>query len=173
VAAYSQSDIDDLISCPKEISDPPKKEMKLNGAHWRNDAKLKASDGKTGEFSMFMRKNEDFPENFSIGLSYNPRDGRSEITLLRCNGKHGDFNKSFDPTHPHSDFHIHRAKETAIDEGLAPEKDAAKTDEFASFEWALQYFVRAVNLNPEDAHKYFPDRTQTSLLFKEYDHGHS
>lgn len=167
MAIFSQGEIDALISCPKGISEAPKKEMKLFGAHWRNDAKLAASDSLPGEFAMFMRKNEDFPENFSIGLIYNPHDGRGEIVLLRCNGKHGEFNRSFDPAHPHSDFHIHRATEIAIDAGQSSEKDAVKTTEFASFEEALQFFVKAVNLNARDAQKHFPASTQIPLTFEQ------
>lgn len=63
MAVYSQKDIDDLIACPKTVSDPPKKDMRLVDADWRNDAKLIATDNTTGEFHVFMRKNEDFPEN--------------------------------------------------------------------------------------------------------------
>jgi len=139
--------------------------MKLTEAHWRNDAKLTASNEIKGEFVMFMRQSEDFPENFSIGLKYYPHDGRSAITLLRCNGQHGNFNKSFDPDHPHSYYHIHRANEDAIEAGETAEKGAYKTEEYASFEEALQYFVKAINLNAQDAQKYFPPNTQLPLSF--------
>jgi hypothetical protein len=166
VAAFSQNELDELISCPKEVSDPPKREMRLDRAHWRNDAKLVASNGLQGDFVMFMRKNEDFPENFSIGLIYNPHDGQGEITLFRCNGKHGDCNRSFDPSHPHSDFHIHRATEDAIESGQAAEKDAVLTTEFASFEEGLQFFLKEVNLNAKDAKKYFPAGTPNLFPFE-------
>jgi hypothetical protein len=151
----------------KEFSEPPKREMKLDRAHWRNDAKLVASDEVQGEFQMFMRKNEDFPENFSIGLIYSPHDGRGEVTLFRCNGKHGNFNRSFDQAHPHTDWHIHRASAEAIEAGYVAEKDATKTTEYASFEEALQYFVKVINLDAKEAQKYFPDRTQLPLTFEE------
>jgi hypothetical protein len=108
---------------------------------------------------------EDFQENFSIGLTYSPHDGRDTLTLLRCNGKHGDYNKSFDPAHPHCDFHIHKATEEALTAGFAPEKCAEKTTEFASFEEALQVFVRMINLSSADAEKHFPARIQTSFDF--------
>jgi hypothetical protein len=75
VAAYSEDQIKELIACPKTVSDPPKKEMRLFGADWRNDMTLTATNGTEGEFSVFMRKSEDFPENFSIGLKYQPNDG--------------------------------------------------------------------------------------------------
>jgi hypothetical protein len=84
---------------------------------------------------------------------YNPNDGRSEIKLLRCNGKHGVFNRGnngFDPGHPHWDFHIHKASEDALDSGNTAEK---------------QYFVKAVNIDQRDADLYFPTNIQTEIDF--------
>jgi len=162
---FSQDEIDALISCSKGISEAPKREMRLDGAHLRNTAKLIALDNTKGEFIVFMRQSEDFPENFSIGLSYSPCDGRETIKLLRCNGKHGDYNGSFDQDHPHFDFHIHQASEKAIEAGYLPEKFATKTTEYASFEEAIQCFVKAINLNARDAEKYFPPNSQLIFSF--------
>lgn len=165
MAAFTQIEIDALIRCPKKVVEAPRRTMRQEGAYLRNAAKLAAVNEVEGDFLIFLRENEDFPENFSIGLIYSPRDGRDAITLLRCNGKHGDYNKSFDPEHPHCDFHIHRATERAIEAGYAAEKFADKTMEFASFEEALQVFVKMINLNSDDARKYFPANTQFSLEF--------
>jgi hypothetical protein len=38
------------------------------------------------EFRAFLRRSEDLPENFSIGLVFLPKDGTGEVPLLRCNG---------------------------------------------------------------------------------------
>jgi hypothetical protein len=167
VGNFSQIEIDQLISCPREVSEAPRREMKAEGAHLRNSAKLIPKDGTEGEFTIFVRQNLDFPENFSIGLACSPQDGRETITLIRCNGKHGDFNENFDPDHPHSDFHIHRATEDAINDGRAPEKFATKTTEYASIEEALQVFVKMVNLDSKDAQKYFSAGTQLPLSFEQ------
>lgn len=166
---YSDEEIERLISCLKKITIPPARSLRLNGADWRNDAKLVAADGSKGTFSMFMRKNEDLPENFSIGLTYRPEDGTSDITLLRCNGKHGIYNggDGSDPDHPHFDFHIHKAGARAISANHAPEKFAVKTTAFASYEQALQHYVKVVNLDPRDASKYFPSELQSKLGFAE------
>ncbi len=115
---------------------------------------------------IFIRRNEDFPENFSIGLRYKPRDGRSAIILLRCNGPHGPFNGGFNPSHEHFHYHIHRASPEAIEAGEAPEKYASKTTEFASYEEALQFFVKIVNLNATDSREYFPSRLQFDFFFE-------
>ncbi|QNI31496.1 hypothetical protein H7849_20835 [Alloacidobacterium dinghuense] len=130
VGAYAQDEIDDLISRRKTFSEAPRRELKIEGAHARNDAKLVA-ENVSGEFRMFMRRSEDFPENFSIGLVYQPTDGSGEITLLRCNGKHGEYRGTFDPDHPHYDFHIHKADAAIMATGCRPEKNAAKTLEYA------------------------------------------
>jgi hypothetical protein len=129
---------------------------------------LVATDGTKGSFAVFIRRNVDFPENFSVGLTYNANDGRAEIRLLRCNGKHGVYNRGtagFDPNHPHYDFHIHRASESALESGSTAEKDATATTEYASLEEAVQYFVRTVNLNPVEAARYFPSPVQGDFDF--------
>ena len=64
---YTQTEIDELIHCPKVIMDPPRKEMRLDRGSRRNDMGLASENGKR-RFSVFMRVNEAFRENFSIGL---------------------------------------------------------------------------------------------------------
>jgi hypothetical protein len=166
--SYTQKEIDDLIVCPKLVSDPPKKEMRPDRGHLRNDLRLKSVDGES-EFRAFLRQNEDFRENFSIGLVYVPRDGTSEIILLRCNGPHGEYNGVFDPSHPHYDFHVHRASEEAIESGQRPEKKAVSSKDFASFEEALHYFVRAANI--ADASSHFAAVFQQKFPFAQPEQG--
>jgi hypothetical protein len=161
--SYTQEEIDLLIACPKLVSEPPKREMKLDRGHFRNDMRLKSSDGKL-DFRVFMRRSEDLPENFSIGLAFTPNDGTGEIQLLRCNGPHGRYNYSFDPDHPHCDYHVHRASAASIDAGLRPETAAAATREFASYEEALKYFLRTANVT--DAMTYFAQIAQGTLQFE-------
>lgn len=164
MALFSDTEIADLIDCPKQISDPPARSLRLIGADWRNDAKMVALDGTSRWFAIFMRQNEDFPENFSVGLRFQPNDGRPEITLLRCNGKHGAFTVHGDIRHPHWTFHIHRATEQAQDAGFTAEKYATTTDAFASYEQALQFFIGAVHLQTPDCHLYFPNSMQSKLF---------
>jgi hypothetical protein len=96
VAKFTQSEIDGLIACPKTVDSPPSKAPVREGAHWRNGAGLIATDDTKGIFSMYLRKSAFFEENFSVGLIYSSNDGRGDITLLRCNGKHGAFNAQYD-----------------------------------------------------------------------------
>ena len=70
---------------------------------------------------------------------------------------------SFDPGHPHYDYHVHRASAEMIEAGLRPEKAATINRDFASYEEALQYFLRTTNIT--DASAYFADFMQGDLPF--------
>ena len=153
----SDHEIEKLIVCPKRIIEPPKKEMQLGNGHWRNDMKLQSDDGEY-DFSVFMRKNEDFEENFSVGLTYKPRDIRGEIALLRCNGPHGPH-VLFDH---HDRFHIHKADQENLASGIRAEKTAYITKEYASFQDALGYFIKKCNIL--DSEKYFVGVLQRELF---------
>ncbi|MEI8174086.1 MAG: hypothetical protein WCH07_11485 [Deltaproteobacteria bacterium] len=151
--AWAQAELDELVSCSKKVVDPPRKEMRSEGGHQRKDMTLSSMDGKW-RFSVFMRVNEKFPENFSIGLVHDPRNEPGELVLLRCNGPHGEHDNSpFEDSHPHLGYHIHRARADVIDSGLSPEKFAALTDAYASFQEALHHFLTLANI--VDAEGYF------------------
>ncbi len=153
----SDPEIEKLIVCPKRIIEPPKKEMQLVNGHWRKDMKLQSVDEEC-DFSVFMRKNEDFEENFSIGLIYKPRDIKGEIPLLRCNGPHGPH-VLFDH---HDRFHIHKADQENLASGIRAERTAYITREYASFQDALGYFIKKCNII--EAGKYFFGVLQRELF---------
>lgn len=163
---YTQAELEDLITCRKEITEPPRRELRLEGSQRRNDMRLRAQNSDR-EFRVFIRVHEEFGENFSIGLVYQPKDGGGEFVLLRCNGPHGEYNANFDPQHPHAEFHVHRATEEAIRAGMRPEKRADPTRQFASYREALSYFLREVNV--ADAATYFADERQTAFPFEEHE----
>jgi hypothetical protein len=164
---YDTLELLKLLAIPKLVSEPPRREMKLERGSWRNDMRLRSVDG-DHDFRVFMRKSEEFPENFSIGLAYLPKDGNGEIVLLRCNGPHGEFNATLDASHPHYSFHVHQATEETIASGERPESHAESCAEFASYEEALQYFIRTVNI--DDAAEYFPDLAQGHFRFEQDEH---
>lgn len=115
-------------------------------------------------FTVFMRRNEAFPENFSIGLNVSPKDEPGSFCLLRYNGPHGDHvNDPLNP-HPHFGYHVHSAKAENIEEGLASELFAELTDAYGSYEEALVDFIRRINI--QNADMYF-DLKQQFLLFPE------
>lgn len=164
---WTQSELDELISCPKQVVDPPRKEMRSERGHQRNDMTLGSLHGER-RFSVFMRINEQFSENFSVGLIYDPRDEPGDLMLLRCNGPHGEHDNSpMEDPQPHFGYHIHRARADVINAGLLPQKFAESTDAYASFPEALRHFLRLANII--GAETCFPTVYQQSLFPPEED----
>ncbi|MGC9218500.1 MAG: DUF6978 family protein [Athalassotoga sp.] len=155
---YNQTFINELIKIQKKILDPPKKEMILERAYYRNEFKIESQDGKY-QFNVFLRQNADFIENFSIGLVYLPFDDDS-ITLCRFNGPHGGREDSL----THWVSHIHIAKKENIEKGLKPEKYAEKTDLYSTFPEAIVAFMRYCNIIGWK--EYFQGYSQIPMDFK-------
>lgn len=166
MARFLQEEIERLIKCPKKVTSPPPRDFVSEGAHLRLDAKLVSTDGTECAFSVFVRKSIHFPENFSVGLIHNSKDGRGDITLMRCNGPHGVYNAGSGQTsaHPHFHTHIHRATEAALEAGERAEKNAETSTAFATAEEAVCYFMSEVNVNAADISRYFPYGRQLPLL---------
>lgn len=158
----SDSEINNLISCPKTITTAPKTTMILVYGNFRNSMDLLSVDG-NHKFSVFMRKNETFEENFSIGLRYHPSDGPESLILYRCNGPHGAHRDPLDIREKHYwEYHIHMAKEIIIKKGLREEAHADITSEYSNFDDALAFFLRYCNIR--DSEQYFPKLKQLSLF---------
>ncbi len=161
--AYSQTELDYLITCPKRITDPPRREMKMEEGYSRNDFRAESMEG--GHcFYVFLRRNERFPENFSIGLDYDPPIG-GRVALLRVNGPHGDYNRSFDPAHPHSDTHVHWVNAEDVELGIQKLRRAKAVKEYASFEEAVWYFLKLARI-PGDG-EFFDHIGQMDLPFED------
>lgn len=106
-------------------------------------------------FAGFISRNTVFQENFSIGLVYDPKDEKGKFCLLRCNGLHGE---TIGAPH-HSFFHIHKVSANDINNGIKVEKHIQKTMEYSTFEDAIQFFIRYINILPLDRLKHFPPPT--------------
>jgi len=122
---------------------------------------LESEDGEE-RFTVFMRKNETFAENFSIGLEYHPATGPT-FTLLRCNGPHGQHVELGVEPDAHYAYHIHGALADRVNEGNFSERHATVVDGYASYEEALQFFIRHVGI--EDADMHFAQPACTLSLF--------
>lgn len=155
---YTDDEIANLIACVKRVVDPPRRELRSDRGFLRNDVALQSEDG-TLKFHVFIRINEKFPENFSIGLEHIPSDEPGSIVLLRYNGPHGEH--IFYPHHVH--YHIHEAKADAIAAGMKPERHAENAKDYASYPEALAVFLRRINMDEADTH--FPGVFQGLLDF--------
>lgn len=151
--------INKLLSCKKEIVQVPSK-IKLEHGHYRIGFEMR-SINKEFFFSAFGRFNAMFPENFSVGLVYLPKEERGSFEILRCNGPHGEH-RMF-PHHIH--YHIHKITTDAIDNALKEDSYIEITDKYVKYEDALHFFVKHINLKPDDIEKYFPGENLQFELF--------
>ncbi len=164
VRNYSREEIDQLIRCPKMIVEPPKKELRLERGSKRNDMTLTSIDSEL-KFTVFMRINADFEENFSIGLEYYPKDEKGSVCLVRCNGPHGEFLGGSMTPSAHFFYHIHMGKAENLEAGLRAERSGEPTKKFASYSEALSVFLNMINaVNVQD---HFPNLHQLPLQFEE------
>jgi hypothetical protein len=152
--------IDELISCEKKILDCPK-EIKEDRGYLKKSFTMESTDGKY-HFSGFIRQNKRFLENFSIGLTYLPKEERGAVILMRCNGLHG--RTKMNPHH--TSCHIHKITASDWNEGIKMERNILPTTAYVTFYEAIQFFVREVNIVTTDAEKYFPDPSINFGLFE-------
>ena len=152
--------ISQLINEEKIITESPKREFKIENQHLRNDFQLISSDGIRG-YSVFMRQHISFKENFTIGLVYHSEEGTS-FNLFRCNGNHGQVVIDILNPSPHFGYHTHKITAELLENNINDPKQSELTKEYASFEQALIYFFKYVNI--KDADKYFPKINQINIF---------
>lgn len=154
---FTDEELSNLVACPKQVLDPPRREMRVEGKMKRNDMTLKSVDG-THSFRVFLRQSDEFQENFSIGLMYVPGEDPGSFQLIRCNGQHGG-----ERVHPHHGvFHIHRSMADDINVGILEPRYIEQSIAYASFQEALAHFCAIIQL--ERADEYFPGIKQIPLF---------
>lgn len=157
---FTDDELSKLINCPKLVVDPPRREMRVDGKMKRNDMVLKSTDGQHA-FRVFMRQSDEFPENFSIGLVYQPGEEPGSFPLIRCNGQHGG-----ERVHPHhAVFHIHRTKAADINAGILEARGIEGTTAYASYKEALAHFCAMIQMENVDDH--FPGLAQFRFPFED------
>lgn len=156
--------IQHLLDVPKKITKrTPAKGYNEENNHKRCDLELETTTDSEVRFSVFIRQNSKFIEDFSIGLLYRTNDRTmGTITLVRYNGAHGEFSR-----HPDGHYdqpHIHRITEQELASGSKrPQvKHREITDKYISFEQALRAFF--VDVGVTDYVDYFPEVLQLRLL---------
>jgi hypothetical protein len=165
--AYLQSDIDQLIQCPKRITKPPKRSHTEERQHKKNGIELASLDGKL-KFSAYFRQHSSFEENYSVGLIYHADDG-TELTLMRCNGPHGEQSEIQTNNNNHHPYtHIHLANATCIEAGLRADRYAVVSAAYSSYQDAIRYFLTATNIQGGEVYfPYLSQAVQTSYLSSE------
>ena len=120
------------------------------------------SEDKKQQFKIFVRINERFPEDFTVGLIYVNSEGR-DIVLYRCNGPHGDFTDNFLEGKHHFGYHIHRVKSGGA--AMMPEL----TDSFGTFRETLEFFFKRCSLSGGERYIKSLMRNTSPQLDLDYD----
>lgn len=156
--------IQDLISQPKRIVEKdPARGYREEHRQRRCDLQLERVSDSNVCFSVFVRQNLTFIENFSVGLRY--RTGNPSmpmVTLIRYNGPHGEF--STQPDQHYAQPHIHRVTDMELNSGSAypQEKHRTLTDRYSTFEECLRAFFADASI--QNYSDYFPDLAQGWLF---------
>lgn len=155
----TDSEIDYYIKTRKLVFDAPPKNYRIAGAQRRKDFKVKSDEGFI--YTVFIRQNLEFQENFSIGLLLH-FEGK-KIMLFRANGNHGEVVENPQRPSPHFGFHYHKltAHDFEIGKYFDP-KFSQKTDGYNSFEEAIIFFIKFTNI--EDGLLHFPNINQLPLF---------
>ena len=154
-------EIQDLIDISKQIHKrEPKNIYKTERNHKRCDLILSGGQSSNIRFDVFIRQNQTFIENFSIGLSCKIPDLSSSVQLIRYNGPHD----SRDNIEHHLKPHIHRITQEEIQSGNLkyPTKNIQITDKYNMFEEGLRTFL--IDMKVTNWQEYFPELEQGRLF---------
>lgn len=159
----TDAEIQSLINFPKEITQKvPAKGYKQENGNQRCNLTLKKI-GAEGSFSVFIRQNSQFIENYSIGLCYKTQDtDLGSVTLIRYNGPHGETSRHTDSHY--NKPHVHRitAEEMASGSNQPQERHREITDKYNTFEEAL--YVSFSEMCITNWSKYFSELEQRGLF---------
>ncbi len=139
----TDDDIARLIGLPKIIvNQTPSTGYSEVDNNRRRNLDLRAESDPSQRFSVFIRQNMTFIENYSIGLRYHsdiPVLGA--ITILRYNGPHGETSRA--PDGHFAQPHIHRIAANELTSGSShpQERDRDPTDRYSTFEQAIAAFI--------------------------------
>lgn len=143
------------------IVEPPKEVKESRRAGFIKTAFTLNSVDNNYNFNGFITQNLVFPENFSIGLAFNPKEEKGIIVLLRCNGQHGGTKQ-----YPHHAYcHIHKATAERINNNLKAEGHIEEAQEYSTIETAIQYYIRRIGLVVADRQKHFPPPANQLNIF--------
>ncbi len=157
-------EIQDLIKLPKSItSKTPAEGYREEDGHKRCDLALEATEVNGAKFRVFIRQNNEFIENFSIGLRYRTGDrALGTIMLVRYNGPHGETSRQPDGHYATPHTHHMTAAELSTGNSQPQERKREFTDRYSTYEEALRTFFNDIAVVNYD--EYFPESLQPRLF---------
>ena len=157
-------EIQGLITSPKKITDKsPARSYREEHGYRRCSLTLESVDAEPERFSVFIRQNIQFIENYSIGMRYQTKNkDLGSVTLIRYNGPHGESSREEDGHYDKP--HIHRITAEEMESGsLSPQESHREiTDRYTTFENALVVFFKDAGVT--NWAEYFPEMNQGELF---------
>ena len=142
----TDGEIEHLVRLPKDIiSKAPTVGYRNENGSRRCELELMANSSPGAVFTVFIRQNDRFIENFSLGLHYRTGDRTvGAITLVRYNGPHGETSRG-----PGGHFdrpHIHRLTAQELAEGNREPQESHRevTGLYSTYEEALLVFFKDI-----------------------------
>ena len=160
----NDQEIHSLIQCPKLIvARSPRSGYREYDGHNRCDLDLIAEADQVTQFSVFIRQNTKFIENFSIGLRY--RTGNRDvgtITLVRYNGPHGEYSRAADMHFAKPHIHYLTGEELAEGHLQPRERNRELTDLYFTLDEAIYVFLQ--DISATNGSRYFPALPQLRMF---------
>ena len=139
----TEDEIAQLIGLPKVIvNQAPSAGYSEGDNHRRGHLDLQGKSDPSLRFSVFIRQNMTFIENYSIGLRYHSGISMlGTITIMRYNGPHGETSQT--PDGHFAQPHIHRITASELASGSSHPQERARylTNRYSTFEEALAAFI--------------------------------
>ncbi|NMA18067.1 MAG: hypothetical protein GX939_04855 [Clostridiaceae bacterium] len=138
----TDSDLDDLITCEKNIVNKvknPRFEENVGQRFFKLD--LVASKDSSVAFLFHIRINKEMPLNFSVVLTL-PLPTKN-LTLFRCNGPH---NEPDDRDPLHSSYHTHTVTTNDIQAKIFNEPKQKLPANYSSILGAIRHFAQHCNI---------------------------
>lgn len=155
VTVKTDSDIQNLISCPKHFRSAPKKEYKSNNNVMQKFTVYNQENGL--DFTVFIAYLAQMEQDFSIGLMYD------NMLLFRCNGFHGTTRAGFYSAGHHAYPHSHTLSIEDIKCGRSkkPSNITNLTGKYVNLNTAILYFFDTCGIIGYD--KYFEHLEQVTV----------
>ena len=156
--------INELITEPKRIvSRSPVTGYREENLQKRCDLELESEPDGEHKYAIFVRQNQHFIENYSIGLRYQTGDPTvGSITSVRYNGPHGEI--SIQPDGHYAKAHIHRLTEYELAAGSTQPQESHRelTERYGTFDEALRVLFEDTGIGNSTEH--FPELLQGRLF---------
>ena len=166
--------VQEIIDCPKTITRKRKPDFPLDNRSYRMDIDLEC-DLPGINLVMFLRRSQEFAEDFSVGLRLKTPNPIIEYTIVlyRNQGPHGAQSPDLTMRTLHNDYHCHfYSEDDLFYRRKTPSLKNKQTAGFSSFEGAVVNFLTTCNVSdPNNIFREERERVGQVTLFELIERG--